>query len=214
MLLIKGRPIDALGYYFDVPPGACGGAAHYSGEVARRLGLDGRAVLEAEFRTLLEDPSSPLNIEGAPVARRRHAFFDVLLALPKSVSLLFALSPEVSREQVLAAQVQARGETLDYLERHGIWVREPAGARRFLRADGMLWAAFTHHVTRNGDPHLHSHVLIANRVPSSARGWSVLDLRSLHGERAATEALHAASLRHELITRLDVSFRDRSRAAL
>lgn len=210
MLLIKGRPIDALGYYFDTPADEPDDPARYSGGVARGLDLEGRLVCHDEFRALLNDPSSPLNVEGVPIDRRKFAFHDALFALPKSVSLLFALSSAGARDQVVRAHAEARDQTLAYLEHHGAWVQEPTGERRFLRADGMLWAAFTHHVTRSGDPHLHSHVLIANRVPSSARGWSTLELRSLLGERDAASALHAASLRHELARRLGVGFRDRS----
>src|SRR5487761_2287068 len=216
MLQIMGRPLEALGYYFDAEADerdhddSGGGAARYRGEVATALGLFDQLVRHDEFSSLLSDPFSILNASGVGIARRRHAFYDVVFPLPKSVSLLFALGTPRDRQVVVAAQIESRDETLRYLERHGLWVREPAGARASSRADGMMWAAWRHHISRSNDPHLHSHVVIANRAPSLARGWSTLDFRAFHDELTAASALHAASLRYELSTHLGVGFRDRT----
>lgn len=217
MLLVQARSLSGLGYYFDATYSARAAEApggrgeHCGGELARRLGLDQISGSRAGFATLLSgrDPVSLQNLDSSRW-RVRHAFFDVVFTSPKSVSLLYALSEPPIREAVLLAHERARDATLEYLERRAAWVKSTGEDRRSERADGLCWRAFVHHTSRSGDPHLHSHVLVANLVSSSARGWSPLDSGPLYAERRSAEALYGAALRFELHTMLGVEFRSRT----
>jgi len=217
MLLVQARSLSGLGYYFDATyaarvaktPGGRG--EHYGGALARRLGLDQISGARSDFSTLLSgrDPVTG-EILDSRRGRVRHAFFDVVFTSPKSVSLLYALSEPPVRSAVLLAHERARDATLDYLERRAAWVKSPRDDRRSDRADGLCWRAFVHHTSRSGDPHLHSHVLVANLVSSAARGWSTLDSGPLYAERRSAGALFDAALRFELHEMLGVEFRSRT----
>jgi conjugative relaxase-like TrwC/TraI family protein len=217
MLLVQARSLSGLGYYFDatyaarVAEAPGGRGEHYGGEVASRLGLEQISGARSSFATLLSgrDPVT-LQILDAGRGRVRHAFFDVVFTSPKSVSLLYALSDPPVRAAVLLAHERARDATLQYLERRAAWVKCPGEERRSEPADGLCWRAFVHHTSRSGDPHLHSHVLVANLVPSSARGWSPLDSGPFYAERRSAEALYGAALRFELHDTLGVEFRSRT----
>ena len=216
MLLMQGISLRGLGYYFDgvrasndLEPLYPMEISTYGGVIATRIELIGHTVVRPELADLLQGKGA-LEGVGASLSRSRHAFIDVVFTCPKSVSLLFGLSSPEVQTAIIAAHVVARDSTLAYLERAGAWVKLPTGTRESVRADGFLWAPFVHHVSRRGDPHLHSHVLIVNLAPSRARGWSPIDSGPLYGERLGGGQLYRAALRHELSEHLGMRFRARS----
>src|SRR5208283_4534088 len=92
------------------------------------------------------------------------------------------LGSEDVREQVRAAHEDAATAALGYLERNGARVRRTLArgeARAVLPAQGLVAAAFMHRASRAPDPHLHSHVLVANLAPGPDGRWSALDARGL-----------------------------------
>ena len=73
---------------------------------------------------------------------------------------------------------------------------------------GLVAASFTHGVNRNLDPHLHTHVVMANMVHGHDGRWSACDHRGLSAHRGATSAIYEAHLRAALTTRLGVQWVD------
>ena len=71
----------------------------------------------------------------------------------------------------------------------------PVPARAVLPTSGALAAVFTHGVSRNGDPHLHSHVVLANLVHGGDGRWSACDRRGIDAHRMAASAVYEAHLR-------------------
>ena len=71
--------------------------------------------------------------------------------------------------------------SLGVLERAACRVRRGQGGHTVLDGDGFVAAAFRHRTSRAGDPHLHTHVVIANlaHAPSDDR-WTALDGRPLY----------------------------------
>ena len=69
---------------------------------------------------------------------------------------------------------------------------------------GVVAAVFTHAVSRNGDPHLHSHVVMANLVHGEDGRWSACDRRGLDAHRTAASAVYEAHLRAGLASALGV----------
>ena len=133
------------------------------------------------------------------------AAFDATFCAPKSVSLLHALGDrEVSNEVRNAADAAVR-ESLQVLEQVACRVRRGAGGRTVLDGDGFVGAAFRHRTSRAGDPHLHTHVVIANvaHSPTDDR-WTALDARALYAWAAPVGYLYEAHLRWELTRRLGV----------
>jgi len=181
------------------------------GHASALLGLVGEVDSEA-LRALLAgvDPASG-QVLSAHHDKVRVAAFDCTCSTPKSVSVLGALGPDEVRAHVHAGHEEAAAAALGYLERCGARVRRTlarGGAPRAVPAEGFVAAAFLHRTSRAPDPHLHSHVLVANLAPGPDGRWSALDARGLFLELRTARDLYETQLRFELTRRLGVSWRE------
>jgi conjugative relaxase-like TrwC/TraI family protein len=200
------------------------------GAAAGELGLAG-SVDEGALRTLMrgEDPASgarlrPLvqprtvRVERLDAATRERrmverelrpvAGFDLVFSTPKSVSLLHALGDERVRVEVAAAHEAAWHAALGYLEREACVIRKGRNGVERERGSGFVAAAFQHRTSRAGDPHLHTHVIVANAARAADGVWRALDGDLLlRTHRLAARYLYEAQLRYELTTRLGVAWR-------
>jgi conjugative relaxase-like TrwC/TraI family protein len=136
------------------------------------------------------------------------AGFDLVFSVPKSVSLLHALGDEEMRRAVNEAHTSAWQAALAYLEEEACVIRREAQGRRRERAVGFVAAAYQHRTSRALDPHLHTHVIVANMAQSPAdREWRRLDGEPiLRSYRLAAGYLYQAHLRAELTSRLGVEW--------
>jgi conjugative relaxase-like TrwC/TraI family protein len=168
----------------------------WTGGGAAVLGLGGVVSAEGLSAALAaQDPSTGEQL-GRPLPRRGVPGFDLTFSAPKSMSVLAALGTADVADRVRAAHDAAVLDALAYLERtagHGR--RGRAGAHRILTS-GFVAAAFPHRVSRAGDPHLHTHVVVANRVRGADGAWSALDARSLYLQAKTAGTLYQASLRY------------------
>jgi conjugative relaxase-like TrwC/TraI family protein len=173
---------------------------------AERLGLGGEVEPEALLRVLQhEDPKS-----GARLTRGHSVpsvlGYDATFCAPKSVSLLFGLGdPETSNEVRNAHDVAVAKATPFYEEiAQG---RRGAGGVERVAGEGFVAAGFRHRTSRALDPHLHTHVVIANLVHAEADNrWSALDGRPIYQWCRTVGHLYDAQLRHELTRRLGVEW--------
>jgi conjugative relaxase-like TrwC/TraI family protein len=203
MLGVHGIGRDKADYYLsdlarELP---VSGPGHWVGTAAAGLGLVGPVEPEA-FRRLLEGRHPGA---GVPLGSGRTsvAAFDLTFSAPKSASVLFALGDAAATRCVLDAHAQAVAGSLSYLERHGITATRRSGAERVvLPASGALAAQFTHGVNRNGDPHVHTHVVLANLVHGADGRWSACDRRGIDAHRSAASAVYEAHLRAGLASGL------------
>jgi conjugative relaxase-like TrwC/TraI family protein len=177
------------------------------GQGSALLGVAGEIDGDDLHRVLEHrDPKSGTRLtraQGAP----KVAGFDATFCAPKSVSLLFALGDPETSNQVRNAHDVAVTEALSVLEAEAARGRRgKAGAQRVV-ADGFVAAAFRHRTSRAGDPHLHTHVLVANLVNAVADGrWSALDARPLYAWAKTVGYLYEAQLRAEMTRRLGVEW--------
>src|SRR5262249_23599594 len=136
------------------------------------------------------------------------AGFDLTFSAPKSVSLLHALGDEDTRRAVNEAHLSAWQAALAYLEQEACVVRRgPQGVIRE-HGQGFVAAAYQHRTSRAQDPHLHTHVIVANmaRTPSDGE-WRALDGEAiLKTYRLAAGYLYQAQLRAELQQSLGVEW--------
>ena len=103
--------------------------------------------------------------------------------------------------------------SLSYLEQHGITAARRSGPDRVvLPTSGAVAAVFTHGVSRNGDPHLHSHVVVANLVHGADGRWSACDRRGMDAHRRAASAVYEAHLRAGLTAAFGVRWTASARA--
>ncbi len=191
------------------PPG------YWLGTGVRAAGLHATDPVEAEALEAMLQGRHPRSGEHLGADRRRVsvAGFDLTFCAPKSVSLMQALGePEVSRA-VRSGHDRAVAEAVAYVEGRALAVRRevPGAGRVPVPVQAVPAAAFVHHTSRALDPHLHTHVVLANvgRGPDGA--WSALDGRGLYAHRGAADALYHAQLRHELTGTLGVAWEAPSR---
>jgi conjugative relaxase-like TrwC/TraI family protein len=148
---------------------------------------------------------------GRLVARPRGVCgYDLTVSAPKSVSVLFALGGPQVAEQVLTAHQASVSEVVQYLEAHALGVRRSGGGERsVIAATGLVGAAFTHGLSRAGDPHLHTHVLVANVAHGVDGRWSAVDGRGFFAHARAAGALYESDLRRRLADEIHVEWMHR-----
>ncbi len=178
------------------------------GRGSERLGIEGDVVSADALASVLAGVH-PLDCGALDPAHRRVrvAAFDCTFAPAKSVSLLHALAPpELGREVGLAHDAAVR-DVLAYLDRNAAFVRRSqGGARELHAATGLVAAGFVHRTSRGNDPHLHTHVVIANLAEDRDGRWSALDGRPMYLHASTASLLYAAALRHELDLRVGLRF--------
>ncbi|MBA2283327.1 MAG: relaxase domain-containing protein [Acidimicrobiia bacterium] len=177
------------------------------GAASGRLGLEGEVDAEVLERILRHtDPSGVYRLTAAHSVPTVAAY-DATFCAPKSVSLLFALGrPEVSNE-VRNAQDASVVAGLEVLERVACRGRRGKGGATLVDGDGFVAASFRHRTSRAADPHLHTHVLIANLVHAPVDGrWTALDGRPVFTWLQTAGFLYDAQLRWELTRRLGVEW--------
>src|SRR6266511_1618783 len=134
--------------------------------------------------------------------------YDLVFSCPKSVSLLHALTEdERVRREVSEAHESAWQAALAYLEREACVVRRGKGGAVREHGEGFVAAAFRHRTSRAQDPHLHTHVIVANLTRTADDEWRALDGEAiLKTYRLAAGYLFEAQLRHELTRRLGLAW--------
>lgn len=198
-------------YYLEVAGNGAGtgieAPGRWLGTGAAALGLRGEVNGDALGALLRgDDPLTSARL-GRFHDRVTVAAFDLSFCAPKSVSLLHALGPPEIAGEVHAAHVHAVDAALQYVERRAVAVRRPsAGALVPVEAEAVASAGFVHRVSRALDPHLHSHVVMANLGRGPEGNFTALDGRGLYAHAPAAGALYHAQLRHELTTRLGVAW--------
>jgi conjugative relaxase-like TrwC/TraI family protein len=200
-------------YYLEVAAGGSGtgieAAGRWMGRRSDPLGLSG-IVRAADLEAVLagERPGTG-EVLGTARSRVQVAGFDMTFSAPKSVSVLHALGdPEVA-EAVAAGHGEAVRAAMSYVERRALAVRRTAAAVPVpvpTTVDGVAAAGFVHRVSRALDPHLHTHVVVANLGRGPEGTWSALDGRGVYAHASATDALYHVHLRHELSRRLGVTW--------
>ncbi len=192
MLVLRTVGVGQIGYYLPGPePG------RWLGTGCPRLGLD-RNVSGPALAAVL----AGRHPEGTPLVRqmgtRRRCGFDAILAAPKSVSLLAAMAEADPRHRIESAHDRAVHSALAYLERRATWTRRRGEQ---IATDGLTAASFTHRWSAAHDPHLHTHLVVANLVRGDDGVWSTIDSRALYRHARAAGAIYQASLRHGLADR-------------
>jgi conjugative relaxase-like TrwC/TraI family protein len=122
------------------------------------------------------------------------------------VSLLYALSEPTEQGEIAASHRAAWHDAMRLLEAEACVVRLGRGGVVRERS-GFAAAGFAHRTNRDGDPHLHIHVVVANMAPSDDGRWRALDGQLfIRDWRHAAGYIYQARLRHELTVRLGVEW--------
>lgn len=100
-------------------------------------------------------------------------------------------------------------DALRFLEQHALFTREGKAGVRQVDVRGLVAAAFTHRDSRAGDPDLHTHVAVANKVQTLAGKWLSIDGRVLFKAKVTASETYNTALEHHLTDRLGVRFTER-----
>ena len=177
----------------------------WTGAAAERLCLGGEVAagdLQAIWSGL--DPST-----GEQLGRfggRRIAGFDLTFRAPKSVSLLGLMGDRDTVAAVRDAHEAAVDAAFTYIEREAARSRTGAQGAGQIEVRGLVAAGFRHRTSRAGDPHLHTHMLVANMAEGVDGRWRTLDGRLLYLHAKTAGYLYEAHLRHELTRRLGIEW--------
>lgn len=144
---------------------------YWHGQLAKRLGLEGtvdRAVFEAVMDN--RDPSDVSRSLTPRMRTDRRPGYDITFTVPKSVSILWALTGD---ERILEVFRQSVNQTLSEMEGDAL-VRVHQGNRMTTRrTQNLLFANFLHTTSRPvggyADPSLHIHAVAANLTDDGRR---------------------------------------------
>ena len=134
------------------------------------------------------------------------AGWDITFSPPKSSSALWAIAPDGIAEEVREADRVARRIGLAQFERYACVARLGRNGTDRQPGLGFLAAAYEHRCSRDGDPQLHTHEVIANAVETADGRRAALDGTMLYRWQQAADAVYQAALRAELTAHLGLTW--------
>ncbi|HRY10784.1 MAG TPA: MobF family relaxase, partial [Candidatus Nanopelagicales bacterium] len=156
----------------------------------------GRPPLDArEFSGFVARQSRP--------AKTAVAGFDLTFTPVKSVSVAWATAPRSLARAIEQAQRRAVDRGIAVLEEHAAFSRTGAGGAAQVETTGLIIAAFEHRDSRSGDPNLHTHIVVSNKVcATGADGiarWLALDSKALYAMNVTASEAYNTAMEAELI---------------
>jgi len=165
------------------------------------LSAQDRAALTEQITSMENRRPTPHAVAG----------FDLTFTVPKSVSVLWAVANPEVQAAIAEAHRAAVADALGFFEDRALFTRTGTDGCAQVRTGGMLATAFDHWDTRTGDPNLHTHVVVANKVQGPDGQWRALDSRALHHATVAVSELYDDLIADHLTARLPVSWGWRDR---
>ncbi|MGW5384068.1 MobF family relaxase [Nocardia sp. NPDC003963] len=172
----------------------------------------GHQMFAAEFgRAPLDDRElSGFIARNSRQTTQACAGYDVtVFPFGKSVSTMKALAPEEVSDEILFCHLAAAADAVRFLEQRGVYTRTGANGVAQIDTTGVVATLFTHRDSRAGDPYLHSHIAISNKVQTADGRWLALDGRALHKFAVWASEYYNTRLEVYLRQRLGLRFEDR-----
>lgn len=139
--------------------------------------------------------------------RQATAGFDLTFSPAKSISVLWALGDETTRRTIEAVHAECVSDSLDWLDDTALRTRcEVNGVKKLTRTRGLITAQFVHYDTRSGDPDLHTHCLVSNKVQGPDGKWRSIEGMSLMKSAVAASTHYNALMMQRLGDELDLAF--------
>ncbi|WP_194908993.1 MobF family relaxase [Catenulispora rubra] len=179
----------------------------FAARVAKRL----EVIAEQTGREPTAAEAKKVQREESTRQRAAVAGFDIVFAPVKSAAVLWAIDERGDiRAAVRAAHEAARDAAIELLEEHAAFTRTGDVGQAQIATRGLIAAAFDHYDSRAGDPNLHTHVAVSNKVLSVDGKWRSLDARALYAMTVAASEFYNTRFEVELSARLGVGFAARS----
>ncbi|MFC7620684.1 MobF family relaxase [Microlunatus sp. GCM10028923] len=180
--------------------------------VAERVADLGQAR-GAELRAAVAAIEAEETVRGT---RRAVAGYDYTFSVPKSVSVLWAVADAGLQALIMQAHHAAVAQVVAFMEREVAATRVgatgPDGAVAHVDVTGLIATAFDHYDSRAGDPQLHTHVVVSNKIKTVLDGhWRSLAGRPMHAATVALSEHYNAVLADELTRTLGLGWEQRDR---
>jgi DNA primase catalytic core len=185
-------------------------------------GIEDRARIRSEVALELfvkEYRRAPLDVRElagfiATLSRQKTTAvsgFDLTFSPVKSVSALWALADPHLAARIERAHHAAVADALRFIETHALFTRTGRNGVQQVDVAGLVGTAFTHRDSRAGDPDLHTHVAVANKVQTlTDRRWLSIDSRVLHKAIVAASETYNTALERHLAVNLGLRFAERA----
>ena len=206
---------DLVRYYSEsgTPPGVFLGAGLVGLDGGRGVAV-GESVTAENLQRMLQDCADPITGEvlGRVPSTKAVGGFDLTFSPSKSVSVAWALADRKTREVIYRCHQGAIAEVLAYAEREVFHSRSGEQGCVEENIVGVIAASFTHFDSRDGDPQLHDHVVILNRVQAKNDDvWRTLDSRGLFASTVMLSEMHQGVLSDLLTAELGWDWEAHSR---
>ncbi|GAB3993424.1 MobF family relaxase [Nocardioides marmoraquaticus] len=137
------------------------------------------------------------------------AGYDLTFSPVKSVSVLWAISDSKTAAVIERAHRAAIRDAVGFIESKALWTRRGTNGVRQVDVEGLIGTLFTHRDSRAGDPDLHTHLAISNKVKTLDGAWLAIDGRPLHKAVVSASETYNTSLERHLVDALGVRFAER-----
>ena len=181
-----------------------------------RARVRSEVALEMFIKELRRAPLDARELTGflAKLSRQKTtavAGFDLTFSPVKSVSTLWAVAEPPLAARIERAHHAAVADALRFIETRALYTRTGRGGVQQVDVRGLVAAAFTHRDSRAGDPDLHTHVAVANKVQTLTDGrWLSIDSRVLHKAIVAASETYNTALERHLAADLGLRFTERA----
>ncbi len=185
------------GYYAKDDPEHRDASAWF-GKGAEALGLSGPVDADT-FRAVLEGrvpdgSGTELGRRGPDGGITHRPGRDLTLSAPKSVSFAAIVGGD---ERIVGAHDRAVQATLAWVEKNAVETRlRDPGTGRMVRAGDQkaVVATFRHDTSRNLDPQLHTHAVLANMVQGAEGKWRTMANEKLYDSKMLIGAIYRNEL--------------------
>ncbi len=183
--------------------------------IADRARIRTEVALEMFLAQHQRQPLDERELNGfvATVSRQKTtavAGFDLTFSPVKSVSSLWAVADRPLAAAIERAHNAAVAEALRFVEDKALFTRTGRNGVQQVEVNGLIAAAFTHRDSRAGDPDLHTHVAVANKVQTKDGKWLSIDGRVLFKAIVAASETYNTALERHLAETIGVTFAERS----
>ena len=180
---------DPTARQHDEPPG------RWIGGYCEKRGFANTTVHRGELEKALTgfDPKTGMPAHSRAGQDNHQPGRDLTFSAPKSVSIVWASSDAATQKAISEAQQRAVERAMQYAADSGAFVQRHGknGAEKTAYGD-IAVATFEHSSNRNGEPHLHTHAVVANISTNS----KTVDYDTRW--QAAIDAVYKAELSAEL----------------
>ncbi|MFC4251598.1 MobF family relaxase [Sinimarinibacterium flocculans] len=158
------------------------------GAAAQRLGLSG-AVDPDTFKNLLDG-----KLPNGTSLKTTQPGWDLTFSAPKSVSIMVEAFGDARLRE---AHERAVEKALAYLQKHSTAYRQRGGwawEGRQRQGDNLVAALFEHHTSRNMDPQLHTHAVVANVTQRADGRWVAIESKPFYEDQKLGGMIYRAEL--------------------